>query len=74
MALDVKWSGDTPVITLTDFTIPTLGTFSCRVLIYNGKYAGTWTHGAAGGHMFGVLEPLNKAPADGAKDAAKKAP
>ncbi|MCA9178225.1 MAG: hypothetical protein KDB14_27360, partial [Planctomycetales bacterium] len=46
MSLDVIWSGDTPVITLTDFTIPTLGTFSCRVLIYNGKYAGTWTHGA----------------------------
>lgn len=66
MALDVVWSGDTPVITLTDVTIPTLGTFSCRVLIYNGKYAGTWTHGAAGGHMFGVLEPLadDAAPAE----------
>ncbi|MCA9175246.1 MAG: hypothetical protein KDB14_12245, partial [Planctomycetales bacterium] len=61
------WSGDTPVITLTDFTIPTLGTFSCRVLIYNGKYAGTWTHGAVGGHMFGVLKPLE---AD-AEDAGK---
>lgn len=58
MALDVIWSGDTPVITLTDFTIPGLGTFSCRVLIYNGKYAGTWTHGNAGGHMFGVLEKI----------------
>jgi hypothetical protein len=58
LALDVEFAGDTPVITLTDFTIPALGTFSCRVVIYNGKYAGTWTHGKVGGHMFGVLKPL----------------
>ena len=66
MSLDVIWSGDTPVITLTDLTIPGLGTFSCRVLIYNGKYAGTWKHGNAGGHMFGVLEKTKPAdkPAD----------
>ena len=62
MALDVMWSGDTPVITLTDVTIPGLGTFSCRVLIYNGKYAGTWTHGKAGGHMFGVLKSIEAEP------------
>src|SRR5262245_29005202 len=27
MVLQVKWAGDTPVITLTDLTIPGLGTF-----------------------------------------------
>jgi hypothetical protein len=60
LKLEVKWAGDTPVITLTDFTIPGLGTFSSRVMFYNKKYAGTWTHGKAGGHMFGVIEKLPK--------------
>lgn len=55
LPLEVKWSGDTPVITLTNFTIPALGTFTSRVLIYNDKYAGTWTHGKVGGHLFGRI-------------------
>lgn len=56
MPLEIKWAGDTPMITLTNFTIPNLGTFSSRVLIYEGRYAGTWQHGKAGGHMFGRVE------------------
>ena len=58
LPLEVKWAGDTPVITLTDLTIPVLGTFSARVVIYNKKYAGTWTHGKVGGHLFGKIEKL----------------
>jgi hypothetical protein len=64
LPLEVQWDGDTPIITLTDLTIPVLGTFSSRVIIYNGKYAGTWTHGEAGGHMFGVIEKSKQAPDD----------
>jgi hypothetical protein len=56
LPLEVKWAGDTPIITLTDFTIPGMGTFSARVVIYDKKYAGTWAHGKAGGHLFGVVE------------------
>jgi len=56
LPLEVKWAGDTPIITLTDFTIPGMGTFSARVVIDNKKYAGTWAHGKAGGHLFGVIE------------------
>ena len=44
------------MITLTDFTVPGLGTFSARVLIYRNKYAGTWSHGDVGGHLFGTIE------------------
>ena len=58
LALKIEWAGETPVISLTDFTIPGLGTFSSRVVIYNKKYAGTWTHGKAGGHIFGTLEKV----------------
>ncbi|MAD79279.1 MAG: hypothetical protein CMJ50_00335 [Planctomycetaceae bacterium] len=69
MALQVKWADDTPVVTLTDLTIPGLGTFSSRVVFYNNKYAGTWTHGNVGGHLFGTIQKLEENPAD-ATDAA----
>lgn len=63
LPIDVEWAGKTPVITLTDFTIPGMGTFSSRVVIYKSKYAGTWTHGEVGGHLFGTIEKLNSGPA-----------
>ncbi len=55
LPLDVLWAGDTPVISLTNLTIPTLGTFSARVLFHDGKYSGTWSHGEKGGHLFGRI-------------------
>ncbi|MFO0898792.1 MAG: hypothetical protein U0836_15315 [Pirellulales bacterium] len=55
--LQVNWAGDTPVITLTDVPIPRLGTFTSRVLVYKGEYAGTWSGGDHGGHLFGRIEP-----------------
>jgi hypothetical protein len=56
LALQVKWAGDTPVITVTDVTIPGLGTFTSRVLVYRDEYAGTWNGGDHGGQMFGKIE------------------
>jgi hypothetical protein len=50
------WADDTPIITMTDVTIPALGTFTARVLFHGDRYAGTWQHGAVGGHMFGRIE------------------
>jgi len=54
--LEVKWAGDTPVISLTNFSIPGLGTFSARVVLYDNMYAGTWRHGKKSGHLFGHIE------------------
>src|SRR5207302_9880502 len=54
--LEIKWAGDTPVITLTNLGIPGLGTFTSRVVIYEGRYAGTWQHDRVGGHLFGKIE------------------
>jgi hypothetical protein len=68
--LDVKWAGTTAVITLDDLTIPGLGTFSSRVVIDDGKYAGTWRHDKVGGHLFGVVEKLTEQE----KEQAAKAP
>ena len=60
MPLEVKWAGDTPIITLSETTIPTLGTFSARVVIHNDWYAGTWIHGKVGGHLFGTISREKK--------------
>jgi len=56
MPFHVEWAGDTPVITLTDQTIEGLGTFSARVVVYDGLYAGTWKHAAFGGHLWGRIQ------------------
>lgn len=68
--LEVKWAGDTPVITLTDLTIPGLGTFSARVVLHEGKYAGTWRHGEVGGHLFGTLEKSTEPPSEAGEEKA----
>jgi hypothetical protein len=53
--LTVLWAGDTPVITLTDLSIPGVGTYTARVLLYGEQYAGTWSGESAGGQLFGKI-------------------
>jgi hypothetical protein len=55
LPLEMKWAGDTPVITLTDAAIPGVGTFTARVLFYRGEYAGTWSAKDHGGKLFGKI-------------------
>ena len=56
IAVPMKWIGDTPVIMMTDTSLPGLGTFTVRVFFYGDRYAGTWQHGQVGGHMSGRIE------------------
>lgn len=59
LSLQVKWAGDTPVITLTDMLVPGFGKFTSRVVVYRGEYAGTWQgEGEHGGHLFGKIEKI----------------
>ncbi len=51
----IKWAGDTPVITLTDLSIPGMGTYTARVLLYGDQYAGTWSGKNVGGQIFGKI-------------------
>ncbi len=75
ITLNVMWAGDTPVITLTDFTIPGMGTFTARVLFYGDRYVGTWQHGKAGGHMWGnIVRDEKSAVGEGDDSKAKAAP
>lgn len=66
LVIEVKWAGDTPVITLTDYLVPGMGRFTARVLFYDGEYAGTWSGANHGGQMFGRVERAK--PADPAAD------
>lgn len=61
----VEWAGDTPVICVTNLSIPAVakGTFHARVLIDGDRYAGTWGHDQVGGHMWGrILRPERHEP------------
>ena len=61
ITLKVLWAGDTPMISLTNLTIPGLGSeLSARVIFHGDRYAGTWQHGKAGGHMWGRIEKAER--------------
>jgi hypothetical protein len=61
IVVTMLWAGDTPIIEMTDVTIPSLGTFTARVFFYGDRYAGTWQHGQFGGHMFGRIQKTEAA-------------
>ena len=56
VVLPVQWVGDRPMIAISDYRIPTLGTFSAHVIFDGNRYAGTWQNGPSGGQMFGRIE------------------
>jgi hypothetical protein len=58
--IKVYWADDTPVMSLTDLTIPGVGTFTARVMFYGDRYAGTWQHGDHGGTFAGLIEKKKK--------------
>ena len=61
VTLPVVWAGSTPMISITDYSIPGLGdAFTARLLFHDDRYAGTWKHGEVGGLMYGMIESINK--------------
>ena len=56
IVVPMRFNGDTPMIMMTDTSLPGLGTFTVRVFFYGDRYSGTWQHGAVGGHMWGRIE------------------
>jgi hypothetical protein len=72
--IKVYWADDTPVMSLTDLTIPGMGTFTSRVMFYGDRYAGTWQHGDHGGTFAGLIEKTVKAEGDSQKpkDSSEK--
>jgi hypothetical protein len=60
IVVPMRFVGDTPMIMMTDTTLPGLGTFTVRVFFYGDRYAGTWQHGPVGGQMSGRIEKMSQ--------------
>ena len=57
ITVPVVWAGDTPMVSLSNSTLPGLGNqLSAKVIFDGGRYAGTWQHGKFGGHLWGKIE------------------
>lgn len=69
----VVWAEETPIITMDKTALPMLGTYSARVMIDNGFYAGTWFGAGYGGVMQGQIVKAadEKLVEEKAKQAAK---
>jgi hypothetical protein len=68
LPIPVKWAGDTPVISVTNFGIPGMGSYTARVVFYNDHYAGFWSAGPDHqGTMYGRVEraPATQPASDG---------
>lgn len=51
----VLWADDAPVIVVDDMSLPGLGTYTARVMIYRDYYAGTWFGPDCGGVLSGQI-------------------
>lgn len=69
--IDIEWAGTTPILSMTEMTIPGVGTFSCRVVLYDGMYAGTWRHDSITGHLYGTMAKIPATEKPEAKPAPK---
>lgn len=56
IVVPMRWHGDTPMIEMTDTSVPGVGSFTVRLLFHEDRYAGTWQHGSTGGLMSGRIE------------------
>jgi hypothetical protein len=56
VVVPMRWIGDTPMIMMTDTSLPGFGTFTVRLFFYGDRYSGTWQHGTRGGLMAGRIE------------------
>jgi hypothetical protein len=67
LPIPVKFAGDTPMISLTNFSVMGMGPFSARIVFYDGAYAGTWA--ASADHRGVMFGKIVKGAATGANDA-----
>ena len=70
LVIPVRWAGDTPVISVTDLTVPRMGTYTARVLIYRDTYVGTWFGRDHGGQLWGRIERAGHTTAPATKPAS----
>ena len=56
IVVPMRFVGDTPMIMMTNTSLPALGTFTVRLIFYEDRYAGSWQHERVGGLMSGRIE------------------
>lgn len=73
--IKVFWVQDTPIISVTDLMVPGIGTYTSRVQVYRGCYAGTWFGKGYGGTLSGRIlkrSAYEKMKGEGEKKSEKK--
>jgi hypothetical protein len=60
LTIPIYWAGDTPVISVTNFNIMGMGSYTARVMLYKDHYAGTWSSATHGGYLWGKIEKIDE--------------
>lgn len=53
--VQMKFAGDTAILTVDNLAIPGGGTYTARLLIYERTYSGTWKGQRGGGMLYGTI-------------------
>ena len=53
--VQMKFVGDTAILTVDNLMIPGGGTYTARLLIYDRTYSGTWKGQRGGGMLYGTI-------------------
>ena len=53
--VQMKFVGDTAILTVDNLAIPGGGTYTARLLIYERTYSGTWKGQRGGGMLYGTI-------------------
>jgi hypothetical protein len=56
IVVPLRFVGDTPMIMMTDTSLPGIGSYTVRLFFYRDRYSGTWQGDKAGGLMSGRIE------------------
>jgi hypothetical protein len=69
ISVQVKWSGETPMIIVNNLSMGGNKSYSARVLFFDGTYSGSWNSSAGyGGVLYGTVDHIDPYPKpDGAK-------
>jgi hypothetical protein len=59
LPVPIQWAGNTPIVTIDEFSIMGMGPYTARVMFFEDHYSGYWKHGDVGGNMYGVIRRAN---------------
>jgi hypothetical protein len=72
LTIPIYWAGDTPVISVTNFNIMGMGSYTARVMLYKDRYAGTWSSATHGGYLWGKIEKIDEKATTRSSEPSKR--